>query len=303
MTELRRHKVIRAHGAALSDGESSPMTACGDASEWEPLLYDHAKGLTDQKTAAAVERHLAECADCRRAYAEIRRTLAVLSASAPTPAHSMKAQIMDRIREEEEDCGRVVWETVDMRTGRVVSSLSQKRGIRRAVQALGGIAAVMVIAVGLLCLLPFLRTSGGAASSEVPDIIGGMQVGSESSFNDGVFVGNAKDTDAQGNEGYGAVPGHRGPSVTEQLQVQQYAVVLDVSGADKAELLLLLAPLAAEDSHVTLTEDEGGIAVSPLSAYESAAALLEAAELAVVVSAAAEGGDENGAFYIRIREP
>ncbi len=85
---------------------------------------------------------------------------------------------------------------------------------------------------------------------------------------------------------------------------------MDVWGADRAEILRLLEPLSASDeSSVSFTVREDGIFVSPLSVYKEAAALLDAANLTVVISQAGttdadimDGADimDEDAFYIRI---
>ncbi|MBR5870813.1 MAG: zf-HC2 domain-containing protein [Clostridia bacterium] len=283
---------------AVSDRLGQRTAVCPEGMEWEPLLYDLAEGLCDAQTAADTEAHLAACPACRASYAEIRRTVSVLRASAPTPMPGLQARIMERIEEEDEDNGRVVCETVDMRTGRVVAVPHTQR-IRRLVRMLGGIAAVLVLAIGLYCLIPFLPRSSGATSG-VQDIIGSLQVGSDNHFSDGVFVGTPKETAAA--DSMLVVPEHNAPSVTETA-IQQYAVVFDVYGADAAEVLSLLAPLADDDPSVRVTAYADGILVSPLSVWRTAASLLDAENLTVVIEEGQTASDGNDAFYIMIREP
>ena len=291
MKELHRQNAVSEHGDRHSG-------VCPEGTAWEPLLYDFAEGACDAQIAADVKAHLAACPACRAMYAEIDRTISALRASAPIPARGLQARIMERIEEEDEENGRVVCETVDMRTGRVVS-VSQTQRIRRLVRMLGGIAAAFVLAFGLYSLVPLLPRSSGATSG-VQDIIGALQVGSDSHFSDGVFIGAPQETAAA--ETVLVVPEYSAPAMTEAA-VQQYAVVFDVSGADAAEVLSLLAPLADDDPSVHFTAYADGILVSPLSVWRTAASLLDAENLTVVIEEGQTSSDGNDAFYIMIREP
>ncbi len=283
---------------------------CPHAEKWEPFFYDCTEGLADKETAEAVRQHITECAYCRARFADIRMMTAALKASVPEPKPGLHSRIMNAVDAEEEKNGRVITETVDLRTGRVLSDLTGKRGLAGIVS---GIAAALIVVIGLVYLLPFLRVSSGT-SSGAQEIIGEMQDVVDSQFSDGVFVGtatpadpaNPAETQSVGSD-FGAIPGNKSPAQAETAVMQRYPVVLDVWSADKAEVLRLLAPLAAADeTPAELTETEDGILVSPLAVYKEAAALLDAANLTVVVSKAmesAENGVFDDAFYIQIREP
>ena len=282
---------------------------CPHAEKWEPLFYDCAEGLADKESADAVRQHITECAYCRARFADIRMMTAALRASVPEPKPGLHSRIMNAVDAEEEKNGRVITETVDLRTGRVLSDLTGMRGLAGIVS---GIAAALVVVIGLVYLLPFLRVSSGT-SSGAQEIISEMQEIIDSQFSDGVFVGTAAPAGTENPAGtqsvgsdFGTIPGNKSPAQAETAVMQSYPVVLNVWGADKAEILRLLAPLAASDeTPAELTETEDGILVSPLAVYKEAAALLDAANLTVVISGAAESEEDSisdDAFYVQIRK-
>ena len=283
---------------------------CADAEKWEPLFYDCAEGLADKETEAAVRGHLAECAYCRACFADIRMMTAALKSGVPEPKPGLHSRIMNAVRAEEDENGCVITETVDLRTGRVLSGLTGKRGL---VGAISGVAAALILVIGLVYLMPFLRVSSGS-SSDAQNIIGEMQDIIGSPFSDGVFVGTSTPADASnsadnGSEGssFGTISGSKSPAQAETAVGQLYPIVMDVTGADKAQILRILAPLCASDEMTAeLIDTDDGILVSPLSLYKEAAALLDAADLTVIISEASvstEDGAVDDAFYIQIREP
>ena len=136
---------------------------------------------------------------------------------------------MQAVSSEEDANGRVFTETVDLRTGRVLSGLPQKRGLAGAI---GGIAAAFVLVIGLLYLTPFLSVSSGA-STGAQEIIGEMQETAGNPFSDGVFVGS---TEPGGTQDY-----YGKPSTTE-------AVADETTGegaADTADFAIASVALAA----------------------------------------------------------
>ena len=309
MKKTNRQITASDDGIGMHRTEVPPASPCADAQAWESVFYDCAEGLADQDTAAAAERHIAECAYCRARFADIRMMAAALKSSVPEPKPGLHSRIMNAVAAEEEQNGRVITETVDLRTGRVLSGLTGRRGLLSTVS---GIAAALIVVIGLVYLLPFLRAGSGTASG-AQEIIGEMQETDGSQFSDGVFVGTSSPADAADTAGtapegssFGAIPGHKSPAQAETAAVQRCPVVLEVWGADRAEILRLLTPLAASDPAAELTEEADGILVSPLPLYKEAAAMLDAADLTVVISEAGTplaDGTLDDAFYIQIREP
>ena len=253
---------------------------CDRAAEWEPLLYDFAEGLTDEKTGAAVKEHLAGCTYCRGALEDIRWMRTALRESVPEPKTDLTARVMKTIRAEEESGGRVVTETLDARTGRVITSRGGKHSLHRIVRAVSCIAAAVLVVLGLLYVLPLLRMGGGTASG-TQDILGEMQSGEDARFSDGVFVGSTPQTEQR--------------------------TILLVSGTTESALAALLSQLtAAEDgTAITVTETDDGYLLTPLSALSQVSAILESAGLRVTLdgAAAAAASDDGDAFYVRILEP
>lgn len=303
MKQTRRHgkQPPRIPGQTMERKDS--LQPCARASEWEPLLYDYAEGLCDGESRAAVRSHLASCAYCSSALEDIRWMMTALRASVPEPPAQLHSRVMDTISAEQTGYGRIITETVDVRTGWVLDE--NRFSMRRMTRMIGGIAAVFVLVVGMLWLLPLMRSTG---ASTTPEILEELQGGDPGTFSDGVFIGTEteqpQETEANG---FGVIPGVREPIETTAEIVQRHAVVITVEGADKAQVLSLLAGLTSADGiAAVLTEEEDGILISPLSVYKAAAERLETADLAVTVSNPNPSLADNtleDAFYIQIREP
>lgn len=285
---------------------------CIRAADWEPLLYDYAEGLADRETAASVERHIAECDYCRGALEDIRWMMSALQTSVPEPQNDVVSRVMKTVRAEEEEHGHVIAETVDTRTGRVLSSPNQRRGVRRLLRTVGSLAAALVIVIGLIYVLPLLK-SGSGASSGVQDVIREMQDSEESSFSGGVFVGGTPTETAETEaDAFGAVTGNKSPAVSEPVLEQtpetRYPILLRIIGLSDAQLLDVLSALTAADgTPVTVRETSDGYLISPLSAFETAQQQLHAAYPALGIEIVrAETVPESyteDSFYIQIREP
>lgn len=278
---------------------------CDRAAEWEVLLYDYAEGLTDEGTGLAVERHIAECAYCRAALCDIRWMTSALRESVPEPGTDISARVMEVIRgkkdarAEDESSGRVVAQVLDARTGRVTADLTRKRGIRGVMRTLGGIAAAVLLVVGMMYVIPLLRAGGGAASG-TPDILGQMQSCEDDRFSDGVFVGSPAQTTTET-----ASDTQSGVTVTEE---NPYPIILRIVGLTGEQLCDVLADLTAADgTAVTVTETADGYLVAPLHAFERAQALLSQAYpgYGIEIIRAEEIPDSytGDAFYIQTDDP
>lgn len=279
------------------------LIPCTRASEWEPLLYDYAEGLCDGETRAAVRGHLTSCAYCSSALEDIRWMMTALQESAPEPPAGLHTRVMDAVRAEDAGCGRIITETVDVRTGRVLDE--PRFSLSRMTRMIGGIAAAVVVVIGLMMLLPLMRRTG---ASTTPEILGELQEGDRGTFSDGVFIGTESEQPQETEaNGFGVIPGVREPIETAAEIVHRYPVVITVDGAEKQQILSLLSGLMTSDGTVAvLTEADDGILVSPLSVYEAAVDRLEAADLAADVSVrngSSEDDTQQDAFYIQIREP
>ena len=286
---------------------------CIRAADWEPLLYDYAEGLADRETAASVERHIAECDYCRGALEDIRWMMSALQTSVPEPQNDVVSRVMKTVCAEEEEHGRVIAETVDTRTGRVLSSPDQRRGVRRLLRTVGSLAAALVIVIGLIYVLPLLK-SGSGASSGAQDVIREMQDSEESSFSGGAFVGSTPTTEAAETEAdaFGAVTGNKSPAVSEPVLEQtpenRYPIVLRIIGLSDAQLRDALSALTAADgTPITVRETADGYLISPLSAFETAQQQLHAVYPAfgieIVRAETVPESYTDDAFYIQIREP
>lgn len=303
MKQTRRYGKPPQESASYPSERDTPLTPCDRASEWEALFYDYAEGLCDSETCAALEQHLASCAYCRQALREIRRMTEALRVSVPAPPPQLHARVMQAVTEEGRGQGRVITETVDVRTGRVIGG--DRFSLRRITRIFGGAAAAFVLVVGLVLLLPMMR--GGDASA-APEILEELQEGERVTFSDGVFIGldtqAVQETEANG---FGVIPGVREPGETSAELEPRYPVVITVSGTDSEHVRSLLSALSpAGGAAVVMTEEEDGILVSPLSVYKTAVSLLTAAELSVSVSEEQASDEDNtleDAFYIQIREP
>ncbi len=278
---------------------------CDRAAEWEPLLYDFADGLTDVQTGQAVQRHTAECAYCRGALEDIRWMTSALRESVTEPKYDISARVMEvvrtkkNLRAEEETSGRIVTQTVDARTGRVTANASGKRGIRGVMRTLGGIAAAVLLAAGLMYAVPWLRMGIGTASG-TPDILGEMQSCEESRFSDGVFVGDPVLTTAETAAG---------SAVSETVLTEnQYPVILYVPGLTGEQILSALSSLTAADgTPAEITKTADGYLVSPLHAFEEAQALLiqtyPGHEIEIFRAEIIPDSDTGDAFYIQTDDP
>lgn len=287
---------------------------CPRSSEWEPLLYDYAEGLADEQTRAAVEGHLASCAYCTAAMEDIRWMISALKSTAPEPREDLTKRVMARIRTEEEENGRVIAEALDARTGRILPDRTGTplgRSVRRVSRMLGGIAAALVLVIGLVYLVPLLRSGSGAASS-LSDILGEMQT-DDGSFADGVFVGGRDETEAVTDAvGIGAVQGSKEPAVSDTVLIETPAdgmpVILRITGLSAERLQTVLSGLlTADGAPLVVTQTDDGYLVSPLSAFESAHEALRAAypELGIEIVRAQTrpASYTDDAFYIQISEP
>lgn len=277
--------------------ESGAVKHCDRAAEWEPLLYDFAEGLTDEKTGQEVRRHIAECAYCRGALEDIRWMTAALRESALEPKTDISARVMDAIRAEEESGGRIVAQTVDARTGRVLSSPKEKYSIRRIMRTVSGIAAALLLVFGLIYIVPLLRMGSGTASG-TQDILGEMQSGEDDRFSGGVFVGGDPAMTAE------TVSAEIGTEVI--LTQTQYPVILRVVGVSDEQLETVLSDLTAADgTPATFSKTRDGYLVAPLSAFETAQELLAQTYpwLGMEIIRAEELPDSytEDAFYIQIQ--
>lgn len=277
--------------------ETGTAGRCDRAAEWEPLLYDFAEGLTDEKTGQEIKRHIAECAYCRGALEDIRWMTAALRESAPEPKTDISARVMDVIRAEEESDGRIVTQAVDVRTGRVLSSPKEKRGIRVVLRTVSGIAAAMLVVLGLMLVVPLLRAGSGTASG-TQDILGEMQSGEDDRFSGGVFVGCDPAMTAE------TVSAETG---TEIIPAEtQNPVILRIVGLSEERLVTVLSDLTAADgTPATFTKTRDGYLVAPLSAFETAQGKLHAAypALGIEIVRAEETPQSytEDAFYIQIQ--
>ena len=268
---------------------------CERAAEWEVLLYDFAEGLTDEKTEWAVREHIAECAYCRGALEDIRFMTAALRESVPEPKTDISARVMAAIRAEEESCGRMVTETLDARTGRVLSRTKETSGIRRIVRAVSAMAAAILVVFGLMYVLPLLRMSTGAASG-TQDILGEMQCGEEDRFSGGVFVGSTQQT-AEERYADGALN-------TESVQ-EFRPVILRIAGLSDEQLRNILSVLTTADgAPAAVLETEDGYRISPLSAFEEAQKQLAAAYpgygIEIIRAETVPDSYTDDSFYIQI---
>lgn len=268
---------------------------CDRAAEWEVLLYDFAEGLTDEKTTQTVREHIAECEYCRCALEDIRFMTAALRESVPEPKVDISARVMKAIRAEEESGGRMVTETLDVRTGRVLSRTKEASGIRRIVRAVSGIAAAILVVFGLMYVLPWLRMGAGTASG-TQDILGEMQSGEDDRFSGGVFVGSTPQTTEE--------PTADAPLMTETVQ-QRFPVVLRIAGLSDERLWDVLSVLTTADGgSVTVLHTEDGYLISPLSAFEEAQKLLAAAYpglgMEIIRPQTVPESYTEDAFYIQI---
>ena len=276
----RQNGVSENSDVRLSDGIQ--LHPCDRAADWEPLLYDYAEGLADEETGAAVQRHLEECAYCRGAFADIRWMTLALRQSVPEPKTDLGARVMETIRAQDDLNGRVFTEQIDVQTGRVLSSSSDKRGIRRLLNTIGYVAASLVLIIGLFYAVPLLRAGGGASSSGTQEILLDMQSGAEDTLHDGVVVGTAQNADE--------------------------AVTLQVSGITEAGLAELLSQLTVtlDGYSITVMETDDGFQLTPLSALAQVTAMLVSENLqvtAVHAETASVSPAPEDAFYIQIREP
>ena len=270
MKFMRRQKKMMPDGTA-GTSDQRRLQPCDRAAEWEPLLYDYAEGLADDASRTEVRRHLAQCAYCRGALEDIRWMVSALQTSVPEPKTDISSRVMEAIRAEEEQNGRVITETVDVRTGRVLSDSSEERGVHRILRTLGGIAAAVVLVFGLMYVLPFLRTESGAASG-TQDILYEFQTGADGSFIGGVFVGNPSETGSENGTGewYGE---------TSASEASRQIAVIRVKGADRERVMQLLQSLTDGGKPVTVFSSEDGFFVSPQSVMAEAMEMLQDAGL------------------------
>ncbi len=279
--------------------EKGRGSRCDRAAEWELLLYDFAEGLTDEKTGQEVQRHLAECAYCRGALEDIRWMTSALRTSVPEPKTDLSARVMDTIREDEESGGRIVAQAIDVRTGRVLAAPTEPHGTHRLIRIVSGIAAVFLLVIGLIYVVPLLRTGSGAASG-TQDILGEMQSGEGDRFSGGVFIGDIPQTTE--DTAYDASVDKSDP------QQAGMPVILRITGLTEAQLSAELSALTAADgTRITVTETGDGYLVSPLSAFEAAQACLQAAYpmmgIEIVRAETVPDSYTADAFYIQIDEP
>ena len=293
------------NGGMASTPETGRERRCDRAAEWEVLLYDYAEGLTDEGTGLAVERHIAECAYCRAALGDIRWMTSALRESVPEPQTDISARVMEVIREKkdsraaDESGGRIVAQVLDARTGRVTEDLTHRRGIRGVIRTLGGIAAAVLLIVGMMYAIPLLRAGGGTASG-TPDILEQMQSCEDDRFSDGVFVGAPTQTTAE-------------TASDTQVRVtaaeeDPYPVILRIAGLTAEQVMAALDTLTASDgtpAHIEKTAD--GCMVTPLHAFERAQALLSQAYpgygIEIIRAETIPDTDTGDAFYIQTDDP
>lgn len=230
----RQNGVPENSGIRLADGMRLPP--CDRAADWEPLLYDYAEGLIDKETGAAVQRHLEECPYCRGAFADIQWMTSALKASVPEPKTDLGARVMETIRVQEDINGRAFTEQIDAQTGQVLSSPSDKRGIRHLVNAVGYAAAVLLLVIGLFYVVPLLRVGSGTSSAGTQEILHEPQ----SEMNVVLLVSGMPETELA--------------SLLSQLVVTPDGYSITVTDTDDG---FLLAPLSALAQVTAMLESEG----------------------------------------------
>ena len=127
-----------------------PEAVCKEARFWEPKLYDYAEDSCTDEEKIAVEAHLASCPACRENLSGIRWMLAALKESVPDPERDIAGAVAEKIR-----TGQTGREKV-LRPAALSSP-------RRWVKIAGGIAAALVLTVGLVSIAPVFFSSSDNA--------------------------------------------------------------------------------------------------------------------------------------------
>ena len=290
---------------SIPEGRAS-AGVCSRADVWEPLLYDYAEGVADKDTCASVEAHLARCPACRASLADIRFMMEAMSESLPAPKQDITARVMERIRAEEEDLGVVLSQPLDAVTGKPIRQ--KQSAMRRVTRLFGGIAAVFVLAIGLVWLLPLLGEMNSGAATGPQDALHEIWGSTESEFpTESTCGSNTVETDAvleEPGDGFGVLPGIKDSAETTMELLQPFTVsvltVLSEDGVDADFIRQVLASVSV----LTFEWDEDGFAVTPVSAVDTVKTALEREGLCVTVTETdTEDKTLADAFYVQIREP
>lgn len=148
---------------SMKEKSGTPGALCKEARFWEPKLYDYADGSCTDEEKRAVEEHLAACPACRENLSGIRWMMAALKESVPDPERDIAGAVAEKIRTGQTGHEKVL---------RPINPSSPRRWVKIA----GGIAAALVLTVGLISLAPILTSAdrnavkGGQALYTAQDI-------------------------------------------------------------------------------------------------------------------------------------
>ncbi|MGM9625699.1 MAG: anti-sigma factor family protein [Eubacteriales bacterium] len=213
-TAAPRRSTERTDGSFNEPNQKKAPGRCPDADSWEMRLYEYAEGNADEALRRAVEAHTRQCAFCKRQLADIQEMMTALRTAVPAPPAYLKNRVMDEIRREEEN-GRVLVKVLgekrgrtdtldsadaalyeqDAYTGRKVRNRQRcfSGSCLRMFRCAGGLAAVLVLVIGLACMLPILSALNGSASAS-HDVVNDMRADETGAgFVDGVFLGAKKE--------------------------------------------------------------------------------------------------------------
>ncbi|MBQ8576989.1 MAG: hypothetical protein IJ449_03340 [Clostridia bacterium] len=185
---------------------------CRDAARWEPFLYEYAERTADDGIRAEIEAHLAECPFCRAQTADIQEMLSALHMTAPRVPETLHSDIMRAVRAEQDGAlsadraghiesrlvGRRHADGDDTPLTVMVRAQSKKNRFAKFSQTAGGIAAVLLLVMGMAYLLPVLsRVGRGGSTSASHDVLTDMETsGTEALFVVGNVAGEGGDSGA-----------------------------------------------------------------------------------------------------------
>lgn len=280
----------------------------GDPRHVEHLLPDYHLGHLNQRETAAVERHLQDCAECRRSLREVSETLDALPLALEQrePPADLKSRVMAEILESEtremsleedfaaaehpdeapgEDRRRAMI-GAEGDAGRGNGARRRGRGSRRSSRQRTLASLLMAAAVMVVGALGFfyldLREENRQLQAEVEELRSGeVASGAEDgSAEDGAAEDGSRELLVVAAEGTGEAPGARGTAVADPTDGLLALDIYDLPAAPDGHSYhaWLVNPEGSDPAAVHLGEmqldDQGsgrmsGAAPGPLEGYES----------------------------------